>query len=265
VIDTRPVGGAGDVTPVPNDGRPGPSNTGHNGNLTRTFGSTTITESWLNSNNGGKRVIENVRFTSGVIVKVDNITIRNFAIEGGRYGVDNGVTSGGATSGLVLEDGEISGQSSSGLLVSNTIARRLNIHDQGADAIKPFSNVTIEASWLHRLGFNAGSHSDGVQMVSGGNVTITGNNIDMPRSLTAFTHSQNIMIAPNNGPINNVRIEGNWLNGGLITLQMHSVGGVARIANNRFGRDYRFGLFSTSGNSNLEKFGNIWDDTGKPV
>lgn len=251
------------VAPEPGD-RPNSSTTGHDGNLTRTYsGGVTITQSWLDANNNGSRVIEDVRFNGRVNVRVDDLTIRNFHIDGGLYGVDNNVFSGNPTTGLVLEDGELTGQSSSGLLVSNTTARRLHIHHQGADAMKPFRNVLVEDCYVHHLGSNSGSHSDGVQMVNGGPVTVTGCNFDMPKDLTGWTNSQVFMIAPNNGPINDVSIRNNWINGGSISVQIHAVGGVAEVVDNRFGRDYRFGLFSTTGPVNIS--GNVWDDTGDPI
>lgn len=244
--------------------KPGAHNTGPQAPLTRTFSSALIDESWLRNNNGGSRVIDGVHFTTMVRVRADNVTIRNFKVTTtARYGIENDVFSGSPTTGLVLEDGEITGPSSSGLLISNAVVRRLEIHHMGADAIKPFSNVLVEASYIHHLGSNAGSHSDGVQMVSGGDVVIRGNAFEMPRDVPGYTNSQVFMIAPNNGPIRNVTIERNWINGGSISVQLHSVGGTARIVDNRFGRDYRFGLFSTTGP--VVRSGNVWDDNGTPI
>src|SRR6056297_1472478 len=248
----------------PSGVRPGPGNTGPRVALTRTFSSATIDEAWLQANNGGSRVIEGVHFTTMVMVRADNVTIRDFKVTTtGRYGIENAVFSGSPTTGLVLEHGEVTGPSSSGLAISNAVVRHLEIHHVGADAVKPFRNVVVEDSYVHHLGMNAGSHSDGVQMVSGGDVVIRGNFFDMPHDEPGFTNSQVFMIAPNNGPVRNVSIEGNWINGGSISVQIHSVDGVAEVVNNRFGRDYRFGLFSTTGP--VVRSGNVWDDTGEPV
>ena len=223
----------------------------------------------LEANNGGSRIVENVRFDGGVKVLVDDVTIRNFEINGGKYGVDSNVFE-GSVSGLVLEDGEISGQSSSGLLVSGTIARRLHIHHQGADAVKAWNDVVVEDSYVHHLGSISGSHSDGVQMVGGSNVTIRRNHFDMPHDEPGFTNSQ-VMIIQTHSPIDGVIIDSNWINGGGYSVQINDKGvgnGYplnVQITNNRFGREYQFGPLRFKDGTPDVVAGNVWDDTGAPI
>ncbi len=251
--------------------RPNATSTGHNGNLTRTFGGTVITQAWLDSNNAGSKVVSNVRFNGQVTVKVNGLTLRNFEINGGNYGVYNDVFTGTPTTGLVLEDGEITGQGSSGLAVSNTTARRLHVHHQSADAFKPFSNVVIEDCYVHHLGSIATSHADGVQQVNGSNVTIRGNNFDMPHDEPGYNNSICVIIQTGNGPVSNVTIDGNWINGGGYSVHVSDKGNGygyptnAKVTNNRFGRDYQFGPMTFKGGRPDVVSGNVWDDTGLPI
>lgn len=250
--------------------RPNATNTGHDGKLTRTFGSVTIDDAWLAANNDGSQIIEDVRFDGQVTVKADGVTIRNFAITSGTYGVYNDVFTGNPSQGLVLEDGEISGQSSSGLAVSNTTARRLHIHHQGADAVKAWDNVTFVDSYVHHLGSIDGSHSDGVQMVGGSNLVVRGNNFDMRHDEPGFTNSQ-VMIIQTHSPIDGVVIDANWINGGGYSVQItdkgkgHGYPTNVEVTNNRFGRDYQFGPLRFNDGSPEVVAGNVWDDTDEPI
>ena len=235
--------------------------------MTVVSGSTTITEAWLQQHNNGSRVIEGRRFTGQVTVATDNVTIRDFVIEGGRYNVYNNVFTGNPTTGLVLQDGELRNASSSGLAVSNTVAERLHIHHMGADAVKPFSNVVLADSYIHHLGSNAGSHSDGVQMVGGSNVTIRGNNFEMRHDEPGYTNSQVVILKTDMGPISNVHLDRNWINGGGFSVQVVREDAALsniRITDNRFGRDYQFGPIRISG-ATVTRTGNVWDDTGEPL
>lgn len=258
--------------------RPNATNTGPTGTLTKSFGGVNITQAWLDANNAGSLVLEDVEFSGQVTVSVNNLTIRNFKITGGNYGVYNNVFTGSPSTGLVLEDGELTEQASASLVVSNCTARRLHAHHLGIDAFKPFSNVTIEDCYVHHVGYDTGGHSDAVQMVSGGNVTVTGCFFDMPNPLTdtfngqqvTWNHSQVFIIQTNNGGISGVTIDGNWLNGALYTVNVkdknkgHGYPQNIAVTNNRFGRDYQFGLFNIDGGG-YTITGNVWDDTGASI
>jgi hypothetical protein len=205
-------------------------------------------------------VLEGVYISGNVTVNADNVTIRNFKIEtGSSYGVQaNGKN-------LLLEDGEITGMASAGVYGSGFTARRLFVHNSGNDAFKPVRDVVIEDSYIRELGYAADSHADGVQMVNGGNVVIRRNNFVM-HDQPGFSNSQVIIVQTNNGPVDNVTVEGNWINGGGFSLQFRDkdqgYGAPTNIAirNNRFGDDYQFGPWSLDGNPVV--CGNVWDDTG---
>ena len=242
---------------VPNV-KPGPMNTGVTPPLTASE-SLTIKE-----NNA---LVENLDIDGCIKVEANNVTIRNVRIDcSGLYGIN--IVSGYI--GTLIEDVEILGMQSSGILGSEFTLRRANIHDSGGDAIKPTRNALIEDSWFHRLGYITDSHSDGVQMVSGENVTMRGNNFDMPYDLEGFTNSQCMIIQTNNGPIDNILIEGNWLNGGGYCVQINDKGNGyggptnVRIINNKFGRDCQFGILRFR-DSSPTLSGNVWEQTGEPI
>ncbi len=253
--------------------KPGAHNTGHDGNLTKTFQCTcNIDQSWLNTNNGGSKVIENVRFNGRVNVWEDGVTIRNFLVDGGLFGIYNGVFEGHIVSGLILEDGELINSENSGLVVSNAEVRRVHAHHQGADAFKPFRNVLLEGNYAHHLGSKAPDvHADGVQMVGGSNITIRGNNFDMKHDEPGFTNSQVMIIQTDLSGIDSVAIDHNWINGGGFSVQLRDKGNGygcptnVDLTDNRFGREYQFGLLATAGCGGFNISGNVWDDTGEPV
>lgn len=211
-------------------------------------------------------VIENLYVLGNINVMANNVVIRNCIIQADSF---YGIRANNGNTGLLIQDVEIRGMQSAGIIGSNFSVKRANIHDSGGDAIKPFDGVVIESSWLHRLGSIPTSHSDGVQMVVGADIVIRGNNIDMPYDLPGFTNSQCMIIQTNNGPIDNILIENNWLNGGGFCVQIRDKGNGygpptdVRILNNQFGRDFQFGAWVFDGP--VTRHGNVWQDTGEPL
>ncbi len=246
--------------PVPRN-RPGPSNTGPKGQLTNSSGSITVRQDGA--------IIESIDLIGCITIRANNVTIRNVRINcDGFYAIRmiDGF------SGLRVDQAEMLNMKSAAILGSNFTVTRSNIHDSGADAFKPGRNVVIESSWMHRLGTIDGSHSDAVQMVAGGDVVIRGNNIDMPANLQRYTNSQCILLQTNNGPINNVLIENNWLNGGGWCVQVndkergHGSPQNIRISGNRFGPDCTFGTILVRGdNADTSVTDNIFELTGGEI
>jgi len=101
---------------------------------------------------------------SGTItVRNNNVTIRNFRLDGNGTTYPIGYESG--HTGLVIEDGEVFDYDAAvvGGNFTNYTARRLNVHDGTGDGFKAMGNVTIESSYVHHLGTSPSSHADGVQ------------------------------------------------------------------------------------------------------
>ncbi|MEZ6003178.1 MAG: LamG-like jellyroll fold domain-containing protein [Planctomycetota bacterium] len=244
--------------------RPGPTNTGPNNpsNLSN-VGGMTITQDGY--------VLENVRIFGTVVVQANNVTIRNFILDAGF--APYGIKSINGNTGLVIEDGEIYNVDSAGVYGSNFSAFRLNIHESGGDGIKTVSNALVEACWVHHLGMNPGAHADCNQTRQGGNLIFRGNYFDLPIDIGA-PYKQNAcwIVQTGEGPVDNVLIEGNWIEGGnysLFIVNKYTAGSNlpnygdptnCRVINNRFGRAYRFGPITTTGYVLIS--GNVWDDDG---
>ena len=107
------------------------------------------------------------------------------------------------------------------------------------------------------------THNDGVQSFDGdARVTIRHNTIDMSTTKNANAAWQN--------SARDSRIEGNWLDGGLCTLNFaHHDGSLTGlyVVGNRFGRHSYFNcpiLLSTQ-SFLAQNSGNVWVDTGTPI
>jgi hypothetical protein len=243
----------------PNATNTGPTNT----SILRASGSITVTQDGA--------VIENVNVTGTINVQANNVTIRNFRINAN--GAGHAINYAGGKRGLVVEDGEVSnfGEAAIGLNYTNYTARRLNVHHSQRDGFKAEGNVLIENNWVHYLGMLKGAHADGVQSSKGSGLTVRGNNFDLPWDIGVESTSA-FMIKSDFGPIDNVLIENNWLNGGQYTIYVMagSFGGQSypaptnvRILNNKFGRDFHYGLYYPG--AATVRQGNVWEDTGAPA
>jgi hypothetical protein len=230
--------------------KPGPGNTGpSNPSLLQPRSGMTITQAGA--------IIENVDITGTVDIRASNVTLRNFRINtnGGFYGIK---ATSGAT-GILLEDGEVFNAQSSNIYGGGFTARRLNVHDSGGDGFKATGNVVVEDSWIHHLGKSDGAHADGNQSRKGDNFIFRRNNCDMPTTDPApYKTNACFMLQEADGPLTRFLIEDNWLNGGNFTIYC---AGDTTVRNNRFGRNYRYGV--KNGCSNWS--GNVWEDTGAAI
>jgi hypothetical protein len=252
------------VAPAPG-GKPGLNNTGPTSNPDN-FPRLTAAQVEARMTPGA--VIENVYITGGDIdLLANNVTIRNFVLDaaGGRYGFAIRSTS----TGLTLEDGEIFGSTSAGILGTGFTARRLEVHHIGNDAFKaqpaggPGGPVLVEASWWHHLGTAADAHGDGNQTQVGSSFPIVfrGNNCDMPRPLAGSTHTSCLMTSESRS--SSILFENNWLEGGAFTIYCEPAANNITIRNNRFGRR---NLYGVRGSDPCNVWtGNVWDDNGQPV
>jgi hypothetical protein len=239
--------------------RPGPHNTGPiDPSLLEPAGS--ITSSFEG------QVIENVDVTGRILIRHNNVTVRNFRVTAtGLYGINVF----GDLSGILLEYGQVL-EASSALIIGNGFtARYLDLAESGSDAIKPGGNVVVEQSWVHNLGTSPGSHADGVQIVGGSNMVFRNNFFDMPVNLAGYRSNAAFIIDNSVNHVSDILIQGNWLNGGNFTMYVldksdsehaHPEGVV--IVGNWFGRDYRFGLRSITDTELVKWSDNRWGDTG---
>lgn len=251
------------------DGFPDASTTGvSDGVSLRSSGSMTVSQSGA--------VIDGLNVSGRIKIEADNVTIRNTRIDagGGRYGIENW-----GSSGLRVEDVEIMNASSAGLLsFGGVTARRLHIHDS-TDGAKLAGNSLLEDSYIHDLRDPSGdSHSDAIQIRFGRNIVLRGNNLSgiigskSPHSAGSYGTSAAIIQAKD-GPIHDLTVEGNRLEGGQFTFYLTSPSGngtttPTRIRNNTWIRG-KWGYGPTSfkgqdwtGSACLEWVGNRYDDGG---
>ncbi|MEM9800190.1 MAG: LamG domain-containing protein [Planctomycetota bacterium] len=250
-------------------GKPGPGNTGPtNPGILQPISGFDVFEDGA--------VIENVAISGPIRIYADNVTIRNFRLDGngsafGIYSRDGGVN-------LVIEDGEIVDCDAAAIAGRHWTARRINMHELGSDGVKCDGNNVLEGCWIHRLGVNPGAHADGNQTRGGGNcedIVIRGNNFDMPipdgpnGPGPPYASNATLFISTAVGEINNLIIDGNWLNGGNFTVYLRDKGrgyGYPQnvvMTNNRFGRDYRHGVLVNDTQGTAVITGNRWDDTNE--
>jgi hypothetical protein len=266
---TAPAAAATPAAPAAG-AKPGPDNTGvRPGVALAASGTVTITQGGTAAN---PAVYENLDVTGRVDIQADYVVLRNCRVTspGQTYSV---FVEGGSSdpSRVVIEDCEMSGGIGCGVGGTGFTLRRCEVYGTGADGINPYSDAVIEANWVHGLavpGLHPGPHADGIQMTKGSNVVIRGNFIDVPIDSGMASSNSCIFLKTDMGPISNVTIEGNWLNGGNYTIYSLAANGNGAptgvtVANNRFGRDYRYALASFGGP--VASSGNVWDDTGEVV
>lgn len=217
------------------------------------------------------QIIENVEVSGRITIAANNVTIRNFRVNGG--GTSYGIHAQFNYTGTLIEDGEIFDVGSACIFGKGFTARRLNMHESKGDGMKARGDVLVEACWIHHLGTAPGAHADGDQTRVGDNLVFRGNNFDMPipespNGEQGYKSNANFIIQDSLGTIDNLVIEENWLNGGNYTLFFtpNNPGGITNvlILNNRFGRDYRYGVL-LAGGTPMVISGNVWDDTGQSM
>jgi hypothetical protein len=270
VEDTGSGSDPAEMCPTPDYDKPGPENTGpFDESILVDSGSLTVTEDWT--------VIENVHVNGRIKVEANHVTIRNAIIDcadANWYGVQTF----DEYTDTIIEHVEIVNCKSAGIYGPNFHASYLEVHEMWADGVKAHSNTTLQYSWMHHLGKNEGAHADGNQTREGVNIVLHGNFFDMPIPESdagpgsPYDSNANTMMQAAIGNIDSLIIDGNWMNGGNYTVYLTGdryEDGLydlanAELINNRFGRDYRYGVLALSGPlPDLTIACNRWDDTGE--
>lgn len=242
--------------------KPGPHNTGpYDESILVPSGSIKVTQDGT--------VLENLKISGTVEILANNVTLRNFTLH---TGSNYGIRTHHEFSGTVIEDGEITGAASAGIYGPNFTARRLEIHEMQTDAMKCRGNNIVEGCWIHHVGIKEGAHADGSQTRVGSNILFRANFFDMPKSVgSPYKSNANTINQAELGDVVNVVLDSNWLEGGNYTVYFEAKNKYGqynldncKLINNRFGRDYLYGVLRVDGNvTNLEVHGNVWDDTGE--
>jgi hypothetical protein len=219
------------------------------------------------------QVLENFH-AENVVITHDNVTLRNFRVtradpEAWFAIVMLKNAAGESPRGTVIKDGEITSRNASGAFQPSSaigingsffLAQRLDISYMG-DAGVAGREFVVEDSFIHHMIRYRDVHNDGIEMMKGSNTVVRHNTILLPNQQTST-----ILLLTNAGPINNVLIQNNYLNGGAFTIysrdQGHGPPTNVTVRGNSFGRDYLYGILSDDGPVTWEN--NIWADTGAP-
>lgn len=207
-------------------------------------------------------VIENLDINGRIIVKADNVTIRNVRVTGNashlirNHGRD-----------LLVEDTTLIGQRpcAAGIAFTNYTARRVDISGC-ADGLKANSDVVIEDSYIHELRKWSGTHNDGIQGTGGSNIVIRNNRIEGPLRASVSA----IKFDSLNRHLDNVTIEENLIAGGGFSIYLEAGEGMdpptnARIINNVFVEgSMTWNWIRVDHDRSQLVSGNVWDD-GRPV
>ncbi|WP_210509047.1 right-handed parallel beta-helix repeat-containing protein [Naasia sp. SYSU D00057] len=213
-------------------------------------------------------VLDGLDIRGRVIVKAENVTIKNSIIrgtdQGGKYGLVDAMA---GKPGLKIYDSEIVATTPNytvnGIMGSGFELHRVNIHNTVDQVHIAGSNVVVKDSWLHGTVHyendpyhSDGSHDDNIQIVAGNNILISGNVMEDAQNTA-------IMVNQDSGATSNVTITGNKMDDGDCIMNVTSEGTVRglTVTNNIFGLNgsvNRCAVYSPV--SPVAMSGNTWTD-----
>lgn len=242
--------------------------------LTPISGGMTITED--------NAVIEKVDVQGDVVIKANNVTIRDCRIYGYGY---YAVRTYSEYSGTRVEFCELDGRSdpsnpdevgrvdTHGIAGgSDTYVYRTEMHHTG-DASKTVNGATYIENYCHDLAGNTVKHSDCIQSTGNSNVTIKRNRLEAVLNPAAEANggliNASLQIKGDSASIENFIIEDNLLKGGAYTVQIrkgnYNLPANINVSGNRYTKDaYKFGNCVYTNGSDIVFTGNIFDD-GTPA
>ena len=213
-------------------------------------------------------VVENLRVRGRITITANNVTVRNCLVLGDEY---RGIYVAPNVKNALIEHNEV-----------GVIGGSVNL---AGISLAPRSTYTVRNNWIHHVrdgitfsgsgiiekniisdiyGTNevpGDYHPDAIQSAGGiSGVTIRKNKINISSYLTSAI----IVSTRTDGPINNLSITENYLNGGGVTIyvRQNTTAPITNvfITNNRFGWDYEVRLISQDIGEQLHFDGNIWFD-----
>lgn len=244
---------------------PGPTTTGvpSGTSLTPYTGPCTITT------NG--TVIDAKTITCRLVVDAQNVTITR-----SRFVLPDGTQPSLRVNGsAVVEDSEFDGNRVNGAEVSgagttvsgsNYTLRRINMFNI-YEGIRISGNVTIEDSYIHHLlrctTATDNCHVDALQSTQGANIVVRHNVILAYNPDTDQPNNSSYIAKADQGNIDNVLIEKNYMNGGNYTLYVNNATYTTTnvtVKDNYFGRNHRFGPRSVHAGTTSEWSNNRYLD-----
>ena len=225
-----------------------------------------------------------------IVIKAKNVVIKNSYIRVSNIGGNNNkeaIATYDDAANLLIVDSEITGlsetfrptdESGGGQpLVSRTgyTLLRANLHGYG-DIIRADGNAVIQDSWLHNPVNAAGvdPHNDVIQSTNATRIRIIHNRLE---HTPGATQTSCILLKADIGPISDVIVDNNLINGGGYSVYWYDSGYKStngKFTNNRWMRSPTGGMWPKGGYwgpwaSNAASApvwsGNVWDDTGTPI
>jgi hypothetical protein len=248
---------------------PGPSNPVGPTN----WSNMTTHQEFVDYNSGGSVTVSNVRFLEGFdITNGTHVTMRNcHVISPGSFWtvfVRDGS--------LLMEDCQVGDDTTAaggrGVGGNNVTLRRVKVVGH-TDGIKTGDNSLYEQVWVTDLRDRGEGHLDGVQDDGGGGGwTIRYSRLEGINASGVLGNAA-AMIGSALGPIDDVTLEGNVLDGGNYVVMVtwgcnttcHPDPTNVVIRNNAFGRNFRYGVLLYRENSDITWEGNFWEDNGKYI
>lgn len=217
-------------------------------------------------------VIDGLDIYGTVSVRADNVVIKNSRVRGKDATYNTPLVSmNKGNRNLVIRDTEIAPDNPSpylyGIMGWEFTIERVNIHHV-IDSLHIYgNNVTVKDSYLHdNVHYtndpNWGgrpSHDDGIQILSGDNIKITGSRIE-------GAYNAAVQITQDKGRTSNVSFVGNWIDGGGCSINVadKGLGPVTGLVatNNTFGRNTRHYdcAMITPSSSPINATGNVFTD-----
>ena len=215
-------------------------------------------------------VIDGLHVRGSITIDADNVTIRNTLVQTGTSLYPINVAN--DTTGTLIENVEVDNEGGTGIgifLQGTATVRKVNVHS-AEDGIRiQEDDVLIEDSYIHDLQPYDGGHHDTIQIRSGDDVTLRGNNLQayVPSLDTPLNASLQIGSLAGDDPISNLRVIGNLMNGGNFTINGGRSGDTdsAYYADNQFGTDYRYGAVGNLQDGSVWTDTNVWHHTGGSV
>lgn len=249
--------------------------------LTNVSASITVTESWIDSQNGGSRVLENRNFVSGAGLSIE---VSDFTVRYCKFNGEGGIYLGKPVANVLIQDCELDGdQENLGAkqAVKNSAAGvrllRLNIHHWPRALTVVKGKTIVENCYLHDLtSDNSGEHIENIYVAGGEYQLYVGNWIEAnPVSITPtqddFAVSAALAIYNQGGgyeDLNRILVERNYFDGvgsfafygGAVASKDGPYATNTVVRGNVFGREHRRfgGEFGPVTAFSVKETGNAW-------
>ncbi len=256
-LNRQPVG----APPTPITYWPGPTNTGVPvGTALRNSGSITVTKDGT--------VLTGLNMIGCITIKAKNVQIlkSKIACNSPLYAIHT-LT---GTVNLLIQDVEINstGTNSASICCSDYTVRRANIYNM-IDGLRLGTNTTLVDSYVHNLARLPLTHNDIAQSTGGNNILVQHNRLESYDPVTGDPFNSCVTIGSETAPsLTNMLVTDNYCNGGnySIGINTKTVGANIVFQNNKFGRNYRYGVVANYKQPGVTwASSNVWFDTGLPV